>query len=187
MATCTYYCYDTQGVDLGTSSISISVGGTFTPSSHVPSFAYYNYQGGAPTTSHTVTGDESYYLTYARIYYTCIYYCYDEESSILIDTRSVSLRAGDGFTPSAHIPSINGYSYDYIYPDPGSESHTVVSNEQYDVYYIPSSSVWIYTGINNEYDGWQRAIPYIYTSNGWQKARAYIYTGTGPEDGWQPC
>lgn len=46
-----------------------------------------------------------------------------------------------------------------------------------------SSNTWIYTGADNDTNGWQLATPYIYTSSGWKEAQAYVYTSGG----WKPC
>ena len=49
-----------------------------------------------------------------------------------------------------------------------------------------SGAVWIYTGSGT--NGWQQAIPYIYTGsgpvNGWQQTVPYVYTGSGGTNGW---
>lgn len=54
-----------------------------------------------------------------------------------------------------------------------------------------SSNIWIYTGANNDTNGWELAQAYIYTGsgseNGWAPAQAYIYTGSGSTNGWAPC
>lgn len=46
-----------------------------------------------------------------------------------------------------------------------------------------SSNTWIYTGADNDTNGWQLATPYIYTSSGWKEAQAYVYTSSG----WKQC
>lgn len=173
--TATYYCYDTDGIFLETSSISIASGAQFTPSSWVPTITNYTYQYISPNPGqHTVTGNESYNVFYAHV--ACTYNCYDEESNELIAIRKVNITVGAQFTPSAHVPTIDGYSYHYISSDPGQ--HTVVGDEQYTVYYTPSSSVWIYNGTT-----WVKAIPWIYNGSEWKRATAWIYNGSN----WKQC